>query len=112
MTSAQAGTEFARWSVPADVDWREWDDEFVVRVNRTGSTYVLTSIAGETIKAIRAGAIFLDDIAARVSAQFDQPSAATQALTERFSERDAPTLDVLGALRELESLGVAQADSV
>lgn len=93
------------------MDVREWDDEFVVRVNSTGATYVLSSVAGETIKAIRAGAVFVDDIAARVSAQFDQPSPATLALAERFSERDAPTLDVLGALRELESLGAAQADS-
>jgi len=91
---------------------REWDDEFVVRVDSTGATYVLSSIAGEAIKAMRAGASFADDIAARVLANFDPPSAATQALAAQFSERDAPIMDVLNALRELESLGVARAESV
>jgi cell pole-organizing protein PopZ len=111
LTSAHATTGFARWSVPANVDLREWDEEFVVRVDSTGATYVLSSIAGETIKAIRAGAVSMADIAARVLATFDPPSAATQALTARFSDRDAPTHDVLDALRELESLGVVRAES-
>lgn len=111
LTSALATTEFARWRVPADVDMREWDEEFVVRVNSTGATYVLSSIAGEAIKAMRAGAVFADDITALILSNFDPPSAATLALSAQFSERDAPTKEVLDALRELEALGVARAES-
>jgi hypothetical protein len=90
---------------------KEWDEEFVVRVESTGATYVLSSVAGEAVRAIRAGATVVEDIACRVLANFDPPSAATQELTARFSERDVPTKTVLDALKELEALGVVRAES-
>jgi len=92
------------------VDLREWDDEFVVRVDATGSTYLLSALAGETLKAMSAGAVYVDDIAARIFANCAPPSAATAALAAQFAERNADIADVERVLTELESLGIARAE--
>lgn len=108
--SRDAASEFTRWELPAHVDLREWDDEFVVRVDASGATYLLSALAGETLKAMKAGAVYAEDIAARVFAGAVPPSAATSALIAKFAERDADALQVDRVLDELESLGIARAN--
>lgn len=105
-----ADAEFTRWQLPAQVDLREWDDEFVVRVDGTGATYLLSALAGEALKAMSAGAMYADDIAKRVFAGCPPPSAATVALTARFAQRNADIADVERVLAELETLGIARAE--
>lgn len=105
-----AASEFTRWYLPAHVDLREWDDEFVVRVDSTGATYLLSALAGEALKAMKAGAIYGDDIATHVFAGVAPPSAATSALAAQFADRDADAQQVLHVLSELESLGIVRAD--
>jgi hypothetical protein len=87
-----------------------WDHEFVVRVDATGATYLLSALAGEILQAMKAGAVYADDIAARVFANCAPPSAATSALAARFADRDADAQQVLRVLDELEALGIARAD--
>lgn len=110
LTPRDAASEFTRWHLPAHVDLREWDDEFVVRVDSSGATYLLSALAGEALQAMKAGAVYADDIAARVFAGFAPPSAATSALAAQFAESDADAQQVLRVLGELESLGIARAD--
>lgn len=110
LTPRDAASEFTRWHLPAHVDLREWDDEFVVRVDSSGATYLLTALAGETLQAMKAGAVYADDIAARVFASVAPPSAATSALAAQFADRHDDARQVLRMLDELESLGIARAD--
>lgn len=101
-----------RWSVPVRVDWREWDQEFVVRVDDTGRTYLLAPMAGQTLKAMREGATYVDEIARCVFAQQLPWGVASAALAATFAESAADTEQVLAVLRELESLGLARVDLV
>ena len=102
--------EFGRWSLPGRVDWREWDGEFVVRVEAAAQTYLLSALAGEVLKAIRDGAGYIDEIAARVFSDCVPPSAATAALVATFADTAADTQSLLAVLNELETLGLARAD--
>jgi hypothetical protein len=102
--------EFGRWSVPGQVDLREWDGEFVVRTELTAQTYLLSALAGEALKAIRSGAIYLDQIAAQVYCDCVAPSAVTAALVDTFAESAVDTQSLLAVLSELEMLGLARAD--
>jgi hypothetical protein len=110
LTPRDAASEFTRWRLPAQVDLKEWDDEFVVRVGSSGATYLLSALAGATLQAMQAGAVYADDIAARVFAGAAPPSAATRALAAQFADRDADAEQVLNVLGEFESLGIARAD--
>jgi hypothetical protein len=100
---------FGRWSVPAQVDVREWDGEFVLRSALTAQTYHVTALAGEVLKAIRNGAKYVDDIAGRVLADGGNPEAASE-LNAEFTDRAADMQGLLAVLTELEALGLATAD--
>lgn len=104
-----AGVELARWSLLGRIDWREWDGEFVVRHDSNGATYLLSMLAGETLKALRDGAAHLDDIALRVFHGATQRSAATAALVASFADVNGDTQRLLSVLHELEDLGLVQA---
>lgn len=103
------GAELRRWSLRGPIDWREWDNEFVVRVADTGATYLLSAIAGEALKALRDGARYVDEIAVRVFHD-SAPSAATAALVATFADPGEDAKNLLAVLAELESLGLAQAE--
>lgn len=102
--------ELGRWSLQGRLDWREWDGEFVVRADDTAATYLLSTLAGEAIKALRDGPLYLDEIAVRVFHDSARPSAASAALVATFAESASDTESLLAALGELEALGLARAD--
>jgi len=112
LTPGRPTEEFARWSLPVQVDWREWDGEFVVRSERSGATCLLSALAGETLKALHGGAVYQHDIAARVLANYAPPHSATAALMAQFADGDAAALNVRSVLVELEALGLVRADPV
>ena len=92
------------------LDWREWDGEFVVRADDTAATYLLSTLAGEAIKALRDGPLYVDEIAARMFHDSAPPSIATAALVATFAETASDTRSMLAALAELEVLGLARVD--
>jgi len=56
-------------SVPPDaITWHEWDGEFVVRNERTGSSHLLGPLAGSVLQVLLEadGALSVGDIAARL----------------------------------------------
>lgn len=110
LRSPETAAELGRWSIPGQIDWREWDGDMVVRVHATAQTVLLSPLAGEVLKAMRSGAGYVDEIAARVFAECVPPSAATAALVAAFSDVDADTASLLAILAELESIGLARAD--
>ena len=64
-------------SVPVDaIVWREWNGEFVVRNERSGSTHLLGPLAGGVLRALLEAEAVLNvaEIAARLN---DPPSAAS-----------------------------------
>ena len=73
-----------RWrSVPADaIAWREWDGEFIVRNERSGSSHLLGPLAGRVLQVLLEadGALSVADITARLSDQL-----ATAAAPDRFA---------------------------
>jgi hypothetical protein len=101
---------FGRWSVPAQVDVREWDGEFVLRSPLTAQTYHVTALAGEVIMAIRDGAKYLDDIAVRVLSGAGNSNEAGTKQSAMFRDNAADMQGLLAVLTELESLGLATAD--
>jgi hypothetical protein len=105
-----AAAEFGRWSVPGLVDWHEWDGEMVVRADATARTFLLSALAGEVLKAVRGGAGYLHEIAARVLSDCMPPSAATAALVATFADTASDTKDLLAVLMELEALGLVRAE--
>ena len=85
-------------SVPPDaIAWREWDGEFVVRNERSGSTHLLGPLAGTVLQALLQAdaALSVADIAARLS----EPAA--EAGTDGYAAIDA-------VLSEFKRLGLAQ----
>lgn len=105
-----AATEFGHWSVPGLIDWREWDGEIVVRSDSSAQTFLLSVLAGEVLKAVRSGAGYLDEIAARVLSDCAPPSAATAALVATFTDTASDTNDLLTVLIDLEALGLVRAE--
>jgi hypothetical protein len=100
-----------RWSVPTHIDLREWDGEFVARCDASSATYLLSALAGESLRALQAGATSAQQIVARV---FDTespppPEGTTAALAWMFGGRDTEVERVLAVLHELETLGIARA---
>lgn len=110
LTPGRPTEKLTRWSLPVQLDWREWDGEFVVRSERSGATCLLSGLAGETLKALRGGAGYLDEIVARVLLNYAPPHAATAALMAQFADGDAAAQDVLSALQELTALGLVRAN--
>ncbi|HEX7273277.1 MAG TPA: hypothetical protein VF420_14120 [Casimicrobiaceae bacterium] len=76
-----------RWrSVPSEaIAWREWDGEFVVRNERTGSTHLLGALAGQVLKVLVAA---------------DRPLSGAD-VEQRFA---AATKDLLGAAAEIDAV--------
>ena len=82
----------ARWrSVSPDaIVWREWDGEFVVRNERSGSSHLLGTLAGEVLQVLLCAdrALSGADIAARlgkeqvVAAGADGCAALDEVLSE------------------------------
>jgi len=90
-----------RWrSVPrAALAWREWDGDFVVRNDRSGSTHLLGPLAGSILLALTAmdGAGSVDDLAIALEAPVPiEPNW-----------RDS----IEGALSEFERLELARPDA-
>lgn len=107
-----AVAELGRWSVPVRIDWRAWDGEFVVRVDDTATTYLLSRLAGQVLVAMREGATYADDIARRVFADGKHLSTASAVLVAAFAGTTADTQQVLAVLTELEALGLARVELV
>lgn len=91
-----------RWrSVPPDViACREWEGEFVVRNERTGSSHLLGPLAGRVLQVLlhANAALCVTDIAAQLSDEL----AVTDG-TDRHAAIDA-------ILSEFHRLGLAQPD--
>jgi len=91
-----------RWrSVPPDaIVWREWDDEFVVRNERSGSTHLLAPLAGSVLQVLLEadGPLSVADIAARLG-----ESAAVVA-PDKYAGIDA-------VLSEFKRLGLAEPEA-
>lgn len=102
--------ELGRWTMRGRFDWREWDGEFVVRADDTAATCLLSTLAGEIIKAMRDGAVYVDEIATRVNMALAPTSAATAALVATFTQAGSRSHDVLAALHELEAIGLVQVE--
>lgn len=96
--------------MPGQVDLRAWDGEFVVRADASAQTYLLSMLAGETLNAVRGGAVYLDEIAARVFSDCLPPSVATANLVATFAGVPTDTQSLLTVLTELESLGLVRMD--
>ena len=110
LKSRDSAAELGRWSVSGQFDWREWDGEFVVRADASAQTLLLTMLAGEALNAVRGGAVYLDEIAARVFSDCLLPSVATAALVATFAGPPTDTQSLLTVLTELESLGLVRMD--
>jgi len=91
-----------RWcSVPPDaIAWREWDGEFVVRNERSGSTHLLGPLAGSVLQILLEadGALSVADIAARLS------DPAVAAGPDQYTAIDA-------VLSEFKRLGLAEPEA-
>lgn len=109
LTPRDVSAELGRWSLEGLVDWREWDGEFVVRHDASAATYMLSTLAGETLKALRNGPAHVEEIAARVFDDAMQPSPATAALIASFADAQGDMQGLLDVLQELEDLGLVRA---
>ncbi len=102
-------TSADRWSISGQMDWREWDGECVVRAHGSAATYLLSPLAGQVLKALRAGACDAESIARWVRAErlrSGSPAAVTLGATFSALEADGP--QVTAVLAELEVLGVTR----
>ena len=103
-----SGVALCRWSLRTWLEMREWNGEFVVWAADTGVTHLLSTLAGDTIKALRSGPASVEDIAARIFNRNAPASAATAVLVATFAESNEDTQRLLGVLNELETLGLTQ----
>jgi len=89
-----------RWrSVPPDaIVWREWDGEYVVRNERSGSSHLLGPLAGRVLQVLLEadGPVSVADIAAGLG---DLPAA--EAAADPYAAID-------GILSEFKRLGLAE----
>jgi hypothetical protein len=109
---SERDTSAQRWSISGQIDWREWDGEFVVRAHGSAITYLLSPLAGQVLKALRAGARQADDVARLVHTERMQSgSAAAATLAAAFAAPEADGPQVAAVLAELEALGVVRVDS-
>ena len=100
----------SRWSLQGDFDWREWDGELVVRVDSSGETHVLATPASAVVKAIRGGAVDVEDIAAAVFADCTTRSTVTTALAAKFARNAPGTQRVLQTLAKMQAVGLVRTD--
>lgn len=107
-----ASAELGRWSLQGWLELREWDGEFVVRADNSAETHWLPTLAGETIKALRDGPAYVDDIAARVFKQIAHVSTATADLVATFADPGGDMQRLMAVLLDLESRGLARAELV
>jgi hypothetical protein len=110
LTRSGVAAPVQRWSVPTHIDLREWDGEFVARCDASSATYLLSALAGESLRALQAGATSAQQIVARVfDTESPPPEGTTAALAWKFGGRDTEVERVLAVLHELETLGIARA---
>jgi hypothetical protein len=102
--------ELARWTLNGRLDLRQWDGEVVVRGDATGATYIVSALAGSTLKALHRGAFYLDEIAALASCEAHNRSDMTASLAATFTLPGTPAGEVLAVLRQLEGLGLVRAE--
>jgi hypothetical protein len=102
--------ELARWALNGRLDLREWDGEAVVRSDVTGATFIVSALAGSTLKALHRGASYLDEIAAIADSAGEPRSNATASLAAAFTLPGTPAGEVLAVLRQLEGLGLIRAE--
>ena len=92
-----------RWrSAPADaIAWREWDGEFVVRNERSGSSHLLGPLAGSVLQVLLEGkgAMSVADIAAQLGDHLADAPAPDQ-----YAAIDA-------VLSEFKRLGLADPEA-
>lgn len=92
-----------RWrSVPSEaIVWREWDGEFVVRNERSGSSHLLGPLAGSVLQVLlKAGeGLSVGEIATRLN---DRPDAATEPAWYTAIDE---------ALAEFQRLGLAEPEA-
>jgi PqqD family protein of HPr-rel-A system len=92
-----------RWrTVPPDaIVWREWDGEFVVRNELSGSTHLLGLLAGSVLQALLEAdeALSIREISTRLN---DHPDAATES---------AWCAAIDEALAEFQRLGLAEPEA-
>lgn len=89
-------------SVPPDaIAWHEWDGEFVVRNERSGSSHLLGPLAGSVLQVLLEadGALSVADIAARLG---DHLAAAPA--RDQYAGIDA-------VLSEFKRLGLAEPEA-
>jgi len=94
-----------RWSIPESevIDWREWGDEFVVRVAGRGETHLLSSAAGGVLLALlgdRSG-LTLEHLYAKACGIGEPELGSGPSMTEE--ERNA----MLAIVADFERLGMA-----
>ena len=86
-----------RWHVAASeiVDWREWDDEFVVRIESRAETHLLSPAAGNVLLALLDGrpALTLHEIDAK-------------AFTGTNTDTEADLESLQAVLADLERLAI------
>ena len=95
-TSGQAGEEGAVWTVPPSngLEWREFDNEFLVFNPASGQTHHLNLLAGEALRSLE-----------------DKPARAHQ-LVRRLADQfeiaeDSPSLQTIDQLiHEFDELGL------
>ncbi|HEV8259861.1 MAG TPA: HPr-rel-A system PqqD family peptide chaperone [Burkholderiales bacterium] len=91
-----------RWrSVPSDaIVWREWDGEFVVRNERSGSTHLLGPLGGSVLQVLLKadGALSVADISGRLG------ESAAAAAPDQYAAIDA-------VLSEFKRLGLAEPEA-
>lgn len=75
-----SGYDETRWRAAgcAPLAWRAWDDEFVVFNPRTGSTHLLSELAGEVLRGLMASeqGVTIEALAARLAGSADGVDAA------------------------------------
>ena len=92
------------WQISAAeaIDWREWGDEFVVRVASRAETHLLSPAAGGALLALLdGGSLTLDALYAKAFDVSDEGDAESPAPTA--GERES----LLAVLADFERLGIA-----
>lgn len=104
-------SQIGRWSLQGGFDWREWDGEVVVRLHRSGGTFLLSALAGYVLISLRDGAAYPDEIAAQIFGP-DAASApsVSAALSARFSSRAPDVQRVFETLTQLQTIGIVRSN--
>jgi PqqD family protein of HPr-rel-A system len=92
-----------RWrsGPPHAVTWRDWDGEFVVRNERTGSSHLLAPLAGRVLGVLLEAGGPLE--AAEIAAKLDEAFPTI----EYYGQADA----VAETLAEFDRLGLAELEA-